>query len=126
MAAHGMSARRLADDSAKWAIMLRPSLIDDFERNGVVPSGSDAWSWSMWSGYLRNEVGQRTATWLKHGGARHEHIHTSGHASPKQLQAFANAIQPRCLVPIHGTAWDVAVEGFPPIRRLADGEPLQI
>jgi ribonuclease J len=126
MAAHGMSARRLADDQAKWAVMLRPSLIDDFERNGVVPSGNDAWSWSMWSGYLRNEVGQRTATWLKQGGARHEHIHTSGHASPKLLQAFANAIQPRWLVPIHGIAWDDAVDGFPPIRRLADGEPLEI
>jgi ribonuclease J len=126
MAAHGIPARRLAEDPAKWTIMLRPSLIDDFENNGVLPSTSDAWSWSMWSGYLKNEVGQRTATWLKHGGARHEHVHTSGHASPGQLKAFANAIRPRWMVPIHGLAWDDAVEGFPPIRRLRDGEPFDI
>lgn len=126
MAAHGISARKLANDPARWAVMLRPSLITDFERNGVVPSGSDAWSWSMWSGYLKNEAGQRTSTWLNQGGARLVHAHTSGHASPRQLQAFANAIRPRCLVPIHGVAWDNAGNGFPPIRRLVDGEPLEI
>ena len=126
MAEHGIAARKLAEHPAKWAIMLRASLIDDLERNGVIPSAADAWAWSMWSGYLKNEVGQRTATWLKQGGARHLHIHTSGHASQTQLQDFARAIRPRWLVPIHGVAWDDAVDCFPPIRRLQDGEPLEV
>jgi len=29
---------------------------------------------------------------------------------------------PQQLVPIHGVAWDENTDGFPPIRRLADGE----
>jgi mRNA degradation ribonuclease J1/J2 len=54
------------------------------------------------------------------------HLHTSGHASPVDLRAFANSMQPRWLVPIHGVAWDTEAEGFPRIRRLTDGESMTL
>jgi hypothetical protein len=56
--------------------------------------------------------------------ARAAHIHTSGHASPDHLREFAQSIEAKLLVPIHGIAWDGDIEGFSHIRRLNDGEPL--
>jgi ribonuclease J len=123
VARNGISARRLAETPGKWVVMTRPSLARDYGRAGVTPSAADAWSWSMWRGYLRTKEGAALAAWFCDGGARARHIHTSGHASPADLRAFAARINPRWLVPIHGVAWDENADGFPPIRRLADGEP---
>jgi ribonuclease J len=124
MVPHGMSAKKLVATPEKWVIMVRPSLVRDFEPAGITPTPDDAWSWSMWRGYLKNEDGARLQEWFERGGARAAHIHTSGHASPTNLRAFAKSMDPTWLVPIHGVAWDTETEGFPPIRRLADGEPL--
>ena len=124
MARNGIPARALADTPAKWVSMIRPSLIRDLECSGVIPNRHDAWSWSMWKGYLASKDGQRLQTWFDAGGASARHIHTSGHASPADLRAFAAALAPKKLVPIHGVAWDEDGIGFPPIRRLRDGEPM--
>ncbi|MBP7816187.1 MAG: MBL fold metallo-hydrolase [Phenylobacterium sp.] len=124
MVPHGMSAKKLAATPEKWVIMVRPSLVRDYEPAGVAPNADDAWSWSMWRGYLKNDDGARLQEWFERGGARAAHIHTSGHASPTNLRAFAKSMDPTWLVPIHGVAWDSETDGFPPIRRLADGEPL--
>jgi ribonuclease J len=102
--------------------MVRPSLIRDYEPQGVVPNQDDAWSWSMWRGYLDNDNGARVRRWFEERGSRAAHIHTSGHASPSELRAFAQAMGAKRLVPIHGTAWNASADGFPSIRRLADGE----
>ena len=126
MAKHGIPARALAQSPERWVAMLRPSLIRDYQRGGVIPTVEDAWSWSMWDGYLGNEGGQRVQSWFDAGGARPWHIHTSGHASVADLRAFAAAINPAVLVPIHGVAWNENAAGFPPIRRLADGETMVI
>ena len=126
IAKHGIAARKLAQSPGHWVAMVRPSLIRDYQRAGVSPTADDAWSWSMWRGYLDSEGGQRVQSWFEAGGARPCHIHTSGHASVVDLRAFAAAINPTVLVPIHGVAWDEDVAGFPPIRRLADGETMVI
>jgi ribonuclease J len=124
MARHGIAARNLAETPSEWVAMVRPSLIRDYERHGVVPNQDDAWSWSMWRGYLDNEDGARVRAWFEDGGSRAAHNHTSGHASPSELRAFAQAMDAKRVVPIHGTAWDQSADGFPFIRRLADGEPM--
>lgn len=126
MVPHGISAKKLAATPEKWVVMVRPSLVRDYEPAGVEPNSDDAWSWSMWRGYLKNEDGARLQEWFERGGAQAAHIHTSGHASPANLRAFASSIDPKWLVPIHGVAWDTETEGFPPIRRLKDGEPALI
>jgi ribonuclease J len=122
MAKHGIAAKRLAQSPNRWVAMVRPSLIRDYEAAGVVPNAEDAWCWSMWRGYLSADNGAKVHGWFSAGQSRAEHIHTSGHASPADLRAFAKSINPRCMVPIHGAAWDQEVEGFPPIQRLRDGE----
>lgn len=126
MVANGISARKLELHRSKWVVMVRPSLARDYARAGVVPTPEDAWSYSQWSGYLKAPDGQTLQAWFDGGGAKSCHIHTSGHASPADLRAFANAISPKALVPIHGLSWDDDQEGFPPIVRIRDGEPLAL
>lgn len=120
---HGMSASALQTTRERLAIMTRRSLIRDYARKDVAPCADDAWSWSQWRGYLANEDGAAVRDWFETNGARAVHIHTSGHASTADLRAFAQAIAPKALVPIHGVKWDEAQAGFPPIKRLQDGEP---
>ena len=126
MAANGISARSLEADKDKWVIMVRPSLARDYGKAGVCPTADDAWSFSQWSGYLAAPDGQALQMWFDAGGAKAAHIHTSGHASPVDLRAFAQAVAPKAMVPIHGLAWDDAPAGFPPIIRLKDGEPHEL
>lgn len=119
----GISASALERDPSKWVIMLRDSLRRDYEKKGVTPTSDDAWSWSMWMGYLK-DVGDGLSNWLK--DAQPRHLHTSGHASTAHLKEFANAISPKRLVPIHSFTWDENTAGFPAICRLQDGETLQL
>lgn len=125
MARHGISASALAGTSGQWVVMIRPSLMADFTGKGVVPNSNDAWSYSQWRGYLREPDGVALKHWFEQGGAAADHIHTSGHASSSDLKEFADAIKPRMLVPIHGVAWDEQT-GFDSIRRLQDGERLEL
>jgi ribonuclease J len=126
MAAYGMAARDLNDVPSQWVTMVRKSLIRDYAHAGVTPGPDDAWSWSMWRGYLDGEDGKTIAAWFAAGGAGARHLHTSGHASPTDLRKFAQAVRAGCIVPIHGAAWDTHAEGFSAVRRLRDGEPLVI
>jgi ribonuclease J len=57
MAPHGISAAKLAQTPEKWVVMVRPSLILDYEPKGIAPNEDDAWCWSMWRGYLNNDDG---------------------------------------------------------------------
>lgn len=124
MAAHGISASALVTNPSKWVVMIRPSLIRDFASKGVMPTPADAWSYSQWRGYLEQPDGVALKDWFDSGGARPFHLHTSGHASTPDLKAFAAAIGPKALVPIHGLAWDGDRDGFKNVVRLRDGEPL--
>lgn len=126
MAAHGISAAALAQTPSKWVVMIRPSLIRDFESKGVRPSSDDAWSYSQWRGYLEQPDGVRLREWFEVGGSKAAHLHTSGHASTADLKAFAAAVAPKALVPIHGLAWDDDRTGFENVVRLRDGEPLTV
>lgn len=126
MAVNGVSARTLEKNGGRWVVMIRPSLARDLAKSGVTITADDAWSFSQWSGYLTQPDGRALEDWFSSGGASAKHIHTSGHASPNDLRAFAAAISPGRLVPIHGVSWDGELPGFPPIRRLADGEPMRV
>jgi ribonuclease J len=63
--------------------------------------------------------------WCRAAGAEIAYIHTSGHASPADLRAFAAAVRPRTVVPVHGVKWDEETYGFGPIR-LEDAEVIAI
>lgn len=122
MVPHGISARKLNESPGKWVVMVRPSLIKDYQKADVNPNSDDAWSWGQWMGYLKMDDGARIQQWFDQSNTPAKHIHTSGHASPADLRAFAMSLQPKTLVPIHGLAWDTDTEGFSGITRLTDGE----
>lgn len=117
-----ISAAALQHASEKLVIMTRGSLLRDYAAKGVVANADDAWCWSQWSGYLREPDGAFVTQWFNDAGAVADHIHTSGHASSSDLRAFAAAIAPKRLAPIHGVKWDDDQAGFPPLLRLRDGE----
>lgn len=117
-----ISAAALQKASEPMVIMTRGSLLRDYAAKGVAANADDAWCWSQWRGYLREPDGAFVAQWFDNAGARAEHIHTSGHASAADLRAFAAAIAPKQLAPIHGVNWDNDQPGFPPSLRLRDAE----
>ena len=123
MVKHGVSARAIPTDAV---VMLRRALIRDYERNGVVPTAIDAFNFSMWKGYLETPYYAEPMEWCRSRGAAVAYIHTSGHASPKDLRAFAAALAPKVVVPVHGSNWDREAVGFEKVRRLADGEAMTI
>ena len=106
--------------------MVRRALLRDYQAAGVVPTADDAFNFSMWSGYLSEPYFTEPLEWCRAGGAEIAYIHTSGHASPDDLRAFALAVRPKMVVPVHGMKWDEEAHGFGTIRRLADAEPMVI
>ena len=60
--------------------------------------------------------------WLDRHGIVMETVHTSGHASPADLQRFAKAINPKRLVPIHSFVPERFAERFDNVERKRDGE----
>jgi ribonuclease J len=124
MVPNGISAKRL--EGSRYVVMLRRGLIRDYQGAGVVPTVDDAFNFSMWRGYLSDPYHSEALEWCKAAGAEITYIHTSGHASPADLRAFAAALQPKIVVPVHGVKWDEEAHGFGAIRRLADGETMMI
>jgi ribonuclease J len=70
MVQHGISAGKLVETPSNWVAMVRPSLIRDYVPKGVAPNADDAWCWSMWRGYLKNEDGSLVQKWFDDGGSR--------------------------------------------------------
>jgi len=122
MAKDGVSASALVN--GPYVIMLRRTLLRDFESKGVVPDANDAFNFSMWRGYLSDAHHANPLEWCRKGGAEIAYIHTSGHAAPTDLRAFAAAIKPKLVVPVHGMKWDEESAGFGDVRRLGDGQTL--
>lgn len=114
------SRGRLIEDRA--IIMLRDSMVRDFDRAGLGFTPDDAYAFSNWSGYLDPEDANSGWAQAQAAGAKTVKLHTSGHASPADLARFAAAIAPKALVPVHGIAWDNPAIPLPPVRRLSDGE----
>jgi ribonuclease J len=80
----------------------------------------------MWRGYLSDPYHSEALEWCRAAGAEIAYIHTSGHASPADLRAFAAAVRPRTVVPVHGLKWDEESHGFGTVRRLRDAEAMVI
>lgn len=124
MVPHGISAKRLI--GGRHVIMLRRALMADYQRAGVAPTADDAFNFSMWGGYLAEPHHTEPLEWCRSAGAEIAYIHTSGHASPADLRAFAVAVRPKVVVPVHGVKWDEESHGFGLVRRLADAETMAI
>lgn len=79
-------------------ILFRPLMRPDLDDAGCLDQAS--YIYSQWAGYLEQGTYASTEAWLKTLDIEMRHIHTSGHASPKDLKRFAEALAPRALIPI--------------------------
>lgn len=107
-------------------ILTRDTMLRDFAHAGLGFDKHDAYVFSNWRGYLEEDDPKSGWAQALSAGVSVRHLHTSGHASPRDLARFAAAIRPRVLVPVHGLAWDHPGIALPPIRRLADGETMVV
>ena len=74
------------------------------------------------AGYLADETSQKWLHWLQEAGIEMHQIHTSGHASPSDLQRFARALNPARLVPIHSFSPEKYPQQFDNVQFRQDGE----
>lgn len=77
---------------------------------------------SMWEGYLNEEFKE----FCKREGLLIESVHASGHASFEVLKAFAGALQPKMLIPIHTFSGKDYLVLFRNTKVLDDGESLYL
>jgi ribonuclease J len=77
-----------------------PSLI----RDGLLTGGAVVWS--MWDGYLGEPSGKRLQAALQSASIPLIQHHTSGHATPADLERLVQALRPDVVVPIHTEAPD--------------------
>lgn len=77
---------------------------------------------SMWEGYLNDEFKQ----YCSKNSLIIEQVHSSGNASVNDLKAFANAIKPKILIPIHTFSADQYNTIYKNTMVLNDGESLNI
>jgi ribonuclease J len=78
--------------------------------------------YSLWSGYLKRAELSSFHEWLRKRDIPMIQCHTSGHASPQDLQRFAEAIAPKMLVPIHSFATKRFSDYFQNVKLKEDGQ----
>ena len=78
--------------------------------------------YSMWEGYLT----EKFKDYCKDKQIEIESVHTSGHATIEDLKAFAKALNPKTLVPIHTFASESYPELFENVKILHDKEAMEI
>lgn len=104
----------------KYLFLFRPGMHRD---NGIADASAGArFAYSMWSGYLAQEKLQCFKDWLAERDIPLTHIHTSGHAGPKDLRRFAVAIAPKKLVPIHSFETGRFADLLDKVETKQDGE----
>lgn len=76
----------------------------------------------MWEGYLKDKFKE----YCKDKHIEIEQVHTSGHAALDDLQAFAEALNPQKLIPIHTFESAKYPKLFKNVQVLEDGEALEL
>jgi ribonuclease J len=111
---------RIAEIGDKAVMLFRPAMMPDVDEAGLWSEGRAIWS--QWDGYLEDGAGARLKDDLATRGVELEVIHTSGHASIRDLQRLAAAIAPKALVPIHTFQADRFSDLFGNVTRYNDGQ----
>ena len=78
--------------------------------------------YSMWGGYLND----RFRDFCANKGLIIEQVHTSGHATVSDLKAFAKALNPKKLVPIHTFESQKYIQLFDNVVSAKDGETIHV
>jgi ribonuclease J len=111
----------LAENPERFAYHVPGSVVHELIGHGALQPPS-AVVWSMWTGYLREQSGRRLEQRVRAAGLDFSILHTSGHASVRDLWRLSTAVAPTTLVPMHSESTDRFEELFDNVVRHADGE----
>ena len=115
---------QLAEHAPRSVMLFRGWMLKDLERAGAL--GGAHVFWSMWDGYLRDGSGARLKGDCEARGIPFDIVHTSGHASPRDLQRLAAAVAPKRLIPIHTFDRHRFPELFDNVELVDDGQWSQV
>lgn len=123
--AHRYRGRRiyrdqLANAALNSVMLFRPSMINDLEAADCLKEARLVYS--MWPGYLKRAESLQLVAWLERHRIPLSTCHTSGHATPADLQRMAKAIAPKVLVPIHTSAPSSFADLFEGVQMKREGE----
>ena len=102
----------LARDNSIFPNILKK--LDNLEGSKII--------YSMWEGYLTDKFKEYCAK----KKLQLDHVHTSGHATVEDLEAFAKALSPKTLIPIHTFEGKQYPEMFENVKVLKDGELFEV
>ncbi|MFA5104787.1 MAG: MBL fold metallo-hydrolase [Candidatus Margulisiibacteriota bacterium] len=88
----------------------------------IQPINGSVIIYSMWEGYLTDKFQE----YCRDKGIVIKQIHTSGHATLRDLKAFASALNPKTLLPIHTFEPGQYPALFRNVRIMKDGEVLDL
>ncbi len=111
---------QLSDAASKSVMLFRPSMRIDLEKADCLAGACLVYS--MWDGYLKDEKLKPFLIWLEDKGIALHQIHTSGHASVRDLQRLRQAFGDAVVVPIHTQQPDLYAETFGDVNTHDDGE----
>jgi ribonuclease J len=120
-AKHRIFIEHIQEAPEKAAVLFRSLHCWDFGRAHCL---NDAlYIYSQWDGYWERDSFKKVRAWLARHKIQKCDIHTSGHASPADLQKFAKALNPKKVVPIHSFEPERYRELFENVESHKDGEP---
>jgi ribonuclease J len=105
---------------SKFAMLFRPLHRFDLERAECLIDAR--YIYSQWEGYWDSGTYDILRTWLDAQRIPRISLHTSGHASPKDLKTFVTAVAPKRVVPIHTFKPELYPQLFDNVEPHADGE----
>lgn len=112
--------KALQADPQKYTMLFRPVHMKDLEFGQCLEKAS--YIYSLWEGYWDQGSYKKTENWLFRHGIDKLSIHTSGHAAPRDLQKFVEAMEPGTIVPIHSFMPERYPELFPNVAIHEDGD----
>ncbi|MBT3223994.1 MAG: MBL fold metallo-hydrolase, partial [Proteobacteria bacterium] len=114
----------LAEAAPRSVMLFRPSMTVDVDRAECLEGAHLVYS--MWGGYLANDEMQPFLTWLDRKGIPMSRVHTSGHASVKDLKRLADSISARTVIPIHSALPEQFENFFVNVELRADGQTFEV
>lgn len=116
--------QQLAERAPGLVMLLRAWMLPELSDNGALNGARIIWS--QWDGYLKDGPGHALQQECAKRGIPFEVLHTSGHASPKDLKRLAAAVAAKTLVPIHTFEGNRYPSLFKNVVRLSDGDWLEV
>lgn len=113
----------IEDNPEKYVIMLGGKIFNVLN-DGFLINENASFIYSMWSGY--KELYKKRLDLMKSKKVSMYDVHTSGHADIPTLQKFAEALNPKRIVPIHTFFPEKFKDMFENVELHADDEEFEV